>query len=276
MQNGHWPRPDGGGINDLLAYLKASHEIDSLQRAQVTDKWTAKAFIAQHLGHDWAVPTLGILHTAQEVERYTYPQRCVIKPTHLSGQIIYRQQGEPLDLDGIRRWFSMSHYYRSRERNYRRLTPRVMVEPWLDLEAQREYKFYCVNGEPRVLTVVQDLSNQPSTCLAYTVQGTALGYLLTSPGGIGRRVLGKPVTLPQLPLMVQIAKKLAAGSSFLRVDLYHSQNRVWVGELTSVPMNGAIWVSPRRHQNAFDRLMLGPGGFNLADFPALAPQGQTL
>lgn len=272
MQNGHWPRGQGGGINDLLAYLKASREIDSDPRRQLTDKAMAKAFIEQRLGAGWAVPTLGILQTSQEVQNYAFPQRCVIKPTHLSGQIIYRQQGESLDLNVIRRWFSLSHYYRSRERNYRRLTPRVIVEPWLDFEEQREYKFYCVNGEPQVLTLIQDFTDQRPTCRAFDMQGQPQEFLLSGPGGWGKRVLSEVIELPHLELMAQISRKLAAGSSFLRVDLYHSQKRVWVGELSSVPMNGAIWVGPRTHQQAFDWLMLGPGGFNLADFPILAHQ----
>jgi hypothetical protein len=271
MQNGHWPRPDGGGANDLLAYLKASHEIDSLQRAQITDKWTAKAFIEQRLGAGWAVPTLGILQSSREVQNYAFPQRCVIKPTHLSGQIIYRRKGESLELEVIRRWFRMSHYLRSRERNYRQLTPRVIVEPWLDLEEQREYKIYCVNGEPRVLTLIQDLTDRRPTCRAFDMQGQPQDFLLSGPGGWGKRELAQIIPIPQLEVMAQICRKLAAGTSFLRVDLYQSQGQVWVGELSSVPMNGAIWVSPRTHQNSFDQMMFGLGGFNLADFPELAP-----
>jgi hypothetical protein len=41
----------------------------------------------------------------------------VIKPTHLSGTVILRRDGEALDFDEIESWFDKNYYRSSREAN---------------------------------------------------------------------------------------------------------------------------------------------------------------
>ena len=52
----------------------------------------------------------------------------MIKPTHLSGHLIIKKEEDGVDLEKIKKWFSMNYYDRSREANYKTLVPKVIVE----------------------------------------------------------------------------------------------------------------------------------------------------
>lgn len=265
LYNGHWPRTHGGNLNDLLAQMKLSPLVDSPQWKQLTDKETVKDHVASVLGHTWAVPTLAVLRTRRDIDSYVFPPRCVIKPTHASGEIIFRADGEPIDYPRLYRWLRLNHYRRTRERNYRGLPGKIIVEPWIALEGGLEYKIHCLRGVPRVLAVMERM---PGGNLV-----THARYDLDS---------GKPEPLyPQIsghtnpppppaawPRLVEAARVLSARLPYARIDLYQSEDATYLGEITLINSNAIIaFVS---QEALYSKLHLfGSQGFNLADFPEL-------
>lgn len=257
--NGHWPRLERASFNDFLAYFKSSPEIDRPIRGVMSDKFAVKQVIAHRLGAQFCVPTLALLYTPAQIDQFVFPQRCVIKPTHLSGQIIYREAGETIDLQRVMRWLRMNHYSRNRERNYRDVRPGVIVEPWLDVRA--EYKIFCWRGSPRVIGIIQDFER---CCL--DADGCDLGFMLR---GDSQSVM-VPLPLPPCwPQLLQAARAMSQGLLFARVDLYDTPAGSMVGEVTHVPRNGAFDVVPQQMQDRFDRTFFGVEQLDLRDIPEL-------
>ena len=268
--NGRWPRRSAGNIDDFLAFLKASTEMESQWRISLTDKYLLKAEVERLLGQEWAVPTLGVLSTAEQVMQHEFPRRCVVKPNHLSGAIIYRRDGEPVDRARIARWLKASHYRRTRERNYRTLTPVVLIEPWLESPGQQISRVYCLRGRPRAISMSMNYPDGLRYQGIFDPQGNYLNY-----GVFGCYESDRSIFGPRFPAwthlekILQAAHSLAQGLVFARVDLMHTSQGLVVNEVTSIPMGGATFTRPAHHEGDFARLLFGKGGFNLADFPEL-------
>jgi hypothetical protein len=262
--NGHWPRAVGGGINDFLAFLKGSPEIDHPFRRLSSDKYLLKQWLDEYLGPGWSVPTWGYLTSDREIEGFEFQSRCVIKPTHLSGEIIFRSNGEAINLDLIKAWLRQNHYRKTRERNYRGVRPGVLVEPWLKLDQGGEPKVYALRGEPKVLVL-----HPQGHRLCVDIRGQSMGFGMA---GWGRKMgLAQPEELPRLQQILEATRRISAELLFCRVDFLDTPAGLMVGEVTHLPMNGLAIFFPEEGEEKFARHFFGPAGFCLADFPEVRP-----
>jgi hypothetical protein len=55
--------------------------------------------------------------------------------------------------------------------------------------------------------------------------------------------------------MIRIAEELAKGHSFVRVDLYQIQDRIFFGELTFYPAAGLSIFTPSSYDQYFGELL---------------------
>jgi hypothetical protein len=81
------------GYNDRFYRLKVTDEILNPLRVFVSDKEFVKLFIRGALGEDRSATTYAVLKTPEEIEAYDFPPDCVIKPTHASQRVMFRQHG---------------------------------------------------------------------------------------------------------------------------------------------------------------------------------------
>ncbi|MBL6431749.1 MAG: hypothetical protein HPM95_13705 [Alphaproteobacteria bacterium] len=161
-------------LNDAIFAVKTSDEALDPLRVMTTDKEHAKSFLRTRVDACRILPTLAVLKTAEEVRSFAFPERCVIKPTHMSGQVIRRHNGEPLDLDRILQWLKMNYYRVWREANYRDLEPKIIVEPFaFDQSKPQEAKFFCYKGKVKIIKWTHDWHSDPHRML-YDRQWTAL------------------------------------------------------------------------------------------------------
>ena len=109
------------------------------------------------VGEQYNIPTLTILRSMDDVRTYPFSAACCIKPTHESGHVMLRKNGEAIDFKTIERWFELNHYRRGREANYKTLQPKVIVEPLIfGTPGPNEYKFFCYNGLPKLIKVIHN------------------------------------------------------------------------------------------------------------------------
>jgi hypothetical protein len=212
--------------NDVLHKIKTSNEILDPLRVFVSDKELVKTFIKSVVGDEFNVPTLKILKSMEEVNAYTFPENCFIKPTHSSTKFIHRKNDDSLDLKEIESWFSHNYYELSREVNYRYLKPKVIVEPSLSLNPN-DYKIFCFNGKPRLIWVDYNRATNHQRNF-FDLDWNEIPISLKYPRG---------QTLPPKPknlaLMIDLAAKLSRDFSLIRVDFYVIDDAIFVGELTN-------------------------------------------
>lgn len=272
--NGYLPRTTGGDLTDFLAFLKGSPEIETPLRRQLSDKATLKSIVAQRLGEVYCVPTYAVLRSEEEVDAFDFPDQCVIKPTHSSGQIIIRKAGEPVDRDRIKSWLRFSFYRAGRERNYYGLPPRIMVEEWLGPSGTLEFKIHCYRGKPveaLMFRSVRGADGQPTGIFYLDPQARIVEVLGTAAGSeAGKQALFNSLFpgLATYGQLLEVARKMSDGLLFARIDLYLTGGGIKVGEVTTSNNNGLFYVSAAAEQQRGLRYY-GPSGFCLEGFPEL-------
>lgn len=258
--HGRWPKRSGGTINDALFRLKTSADITNPLRVYVSDKEHVKDYVRARLGDEFNVATIACLKSWASVKRFDFPSRCVIKPTHLSGAVVMRKRGEALDLLALKKWFKANFYDHTRERNYRTLVPKIIVEPFVfDSEMPTHHKIYCYRGEPRmILTRVRAAAEGLRTFFDDRWNPQPIHYVDDKTDAVQQQP-------PNGDLLLHVARVLSnefafsKRSSLIRVDLYSDGNQVKVGELTNCPCGAGIMYDSPESELRATRLLFGDG-----------------
>ncbi len=255
---GRWPRlRNPETISEWLLATMLSEEGRSELRRRVTDKELLKVYLEEKLGPGYSAKTIGVLHSKREAEKFEFPRECVIKATHDSGSAIIRRDGEPLDVGAIQGWFDRDYYAEHRERNYKDLVPKVLVEELLsdadDTKGElTDYKLYCFEGWPSFALVIWGRrTSAQSVFLSRNGKRLAINHKYPSPA----HEVEKPKRFDE---MFEIARVLSEDFSFVRVDMYQVQGRLVVGELTNWPSNGIIRFEPEETMELLGRLWKEP------------------
>lgn len=116
-------------FNDYLFNIKNTEEILDPLRQFVSDKYLVKEYVRSKLNEKYNVPTTAIFDNYEDLIKFDFPESCCIKPTQASQTVILRKNNESIDLTQTKKWFDLDYYKVSRERNYKYLKPKVIVEP---------------------------------------------------------------------------------------------------------------------------------------------------
>lgn len=228
------PRKDARRINDWLYRMKVNGTLLDPLRQFISDKELVKIYIAGTVGDEYNIETFDILRQSSEIDTYN-PSRfpCVVKPTHLSGPVKVCLTAEDFPNPGLlKSWVARSHYQRTREQNYKRLHPKIIVEEFLSSDGTSspdDYKIYCFYGIPKFIHVDADRFGN-HTRNFYDTEWHHLEMEWAYPS----RTIADP--RPEaLSEMLSIASVLSTPFDFIRIDLYVVGKQVWVGELTNCP-----------------------------------------
>jgi TupA-like ATPgrasp len=239
-------------LNDVLFRMLSSEEITQPLRILISDKELSKEYVASKVGSVFNVPTIAVLRSFNECRTFLFPDRCVIKPTHASGQIIRRMHGEPIDYEKIKNWFRINHYHKARERNYKDLMPKVIVEPFVfENDSPIDYKMFCWQGQPRLIQLHLDRFGNHEIA-SFTPDWQRLSFSIYHPKS--EKNIDEPKSLP---LMLDLASKLSSDFTFVRVDLYSDGKKIFVGELTNCPDAANNIFIPRSAETEASAIIFG-------------------
>ncbi|MEO0341864.1 MAG: ATP-grasp fold amidoligase family protein [Pseudomonadota bacterium] len=248
---GRLPKARGGTFPDFLFQMKLNRTLEEPLRRQVSDKEHVKSFISDKLGDAFNVPTLAILRSEEEIDCYEFPNRCCIKPSHASGQVILRKNGEAIDRDRLKNWLLLNYYDKGRERNYKDLARKILVEPLIfDSVENEDLKFFCFNGRAKMIQIDHGRFSDHRR-LYLTPDWQVLPFSILKP-----QLEWVPERPSNLDKLLNVAQTLARAFSFIRVDLYTDGETVYVGELTNMPEAGFTKFIPRSAEALATKLIL--------------------
>ena len=258
-------------FNDKIQYLKL-YDRKPLYTT-LSDKVSAKDFAAGILGPEAIIPTLGVYDRVGDIPWESLPSSFVLKCTHDSGGLVICRDKAALTNDAaldrsaasdlsaaldrpaafdrdaacakLRACLKRRFFYQSREWCYKDIKPRILCEPLMGDERQKDslidYKFFCFNGEPRFLYVASDRQN-PDEETKFDFFDTEWNHL---PVRNGHPNSSRPIPRPEhLEEMLDIARCLSRGIPHVRVDLYNISGRIYFGELTFFHMSGLMPFDP--------------------------------
>lgn len=226
-------------FNEKLQWIKLYDRRDIY--TQMVDKYTAKQYVSTHIGDEYVIPTYKVWDTIEEINFDELPNQFVMKCTHDSGSIVICRDKQALDknsaIEKMRKGIATDSFYYGREWPYKNVKPRIIVEKLLiDTEYNdlRDYKFFCFNGKVKCFKV--DFGRYVEHRANYYDPDFNL-----LPFGENECLPNPEVSIdrPQnFDVMIELAEKLANGTSFLRVDFYNVGGQIYFGEMTFFPASG--------------------------------------
>ena len=246
---------DSMTFSDKINYVQLRDERPDFEL--YNDKLHMRSLVEERLGPDVLPRLLRVGERPSDIADLVGP--FALKANHGSGWIVLVPEEralteEELQLAGA--WLRTNYGRTRREFGYEHARPLLLVEELLSDPPPLDYKFFCFGGEPEAVLVCFDrMSGLRRTFVDLDWQ--VLGGMVDPP----------PPGIPPVPAhlgeMVDIARTLAAGTGFLRVDLYDLEDRVVVGELTPYPLAGHQRFNPQSLDADLGRLWtVRPDGSN--------------
>ncbi len=239
-------------FSEKLQWLKL-HDRNPAYTALV-DKAAVKPVIADKIGQQYLIPTLGVWDTAEEIDFGALPDRFVLKCTHDSHGVILCRSKAQLDIAATRAKLQAalgrSYYLAFREWPYKDVKPRVIAEPFITDDGQdlTDYKVHCFNGEPRLVLVCGSRYSGPG--LREDFFDEAWHHLPVKRPKVPNAET-EPPRPPQLEEMLRLARVLSEGIPFVRVDFYTTGGQVLFGEMTFYPASGFTRFEPDSWDDTF-------------------------
>ena len=220
-----------------LQWLKVNYNKTPLH-TQLVDKYGVRSYITQNIGEQYLFPLLGVWASANNIDLDLLPDKFVLKTTHDSGGVWICQDKQAFSL----KWESYkkeingrlrrNYFTIGREYPYRDVPPRVIAEAFMRDESGndlRDYKFFCFNGEPRILFYASErfIGRVPKFDF-YDIHRNHLPFYAK-----GHPYSGNTLDdVQNYDKMVEVARKLSKGFPHVRIDLYNINGRIYFGEFT--------------------------------------------
>ena len=234
-------------FNEKLQWLKLHDR--KPEYTTMVDKNAAKAYVANIIGEEYIVPTLGVWDNPEEIVWDKLPRQFVLKTTHGGGSkgVIICRDKEKLDkakaISDLRAAMKRNLYKNYREWPYKNVKPRVIAEEYLSGEGEengiKDYKFLCFNGIPLYCVVMSDRWSDFSNDF-FDMDWNRLPVSVK-----GIPCAQTPPSKPhRFEIMRQLATKLSSGHPHLRVDFYEVNAKVYFSELTFYSSSGFGQFTP--------------------------------
>lgn len=225
-------------FNEKLQWLKLYDR--NPEYTKMVDKYEAKKYVANIIGEEYIIPTLGVYDKFEDINFATLPNQFVIKCTHDSGGLIICKDKTKLNIKEARKKINKSlkrnYFYTGREWPYKNVKPRIIAEQYMVDESGTElkdYKIFNFNGIPQFIQVDFNRFKGHQRKL-YSTDWKELDFNLVY--SINKNVkISKPEKLKEI---LKLAKKLSINHSFIRTDFYVINDKIYFGELTFFPEAG--------------------------------------
>ncbi len=239
-----WKNPKT--FNQKIQWLKVYNKKE--EYTQMVDKAEAKKYVAERIGEEYIVPTLGVYNKFDDINFEEMPQRFVIKCTHDSGGLVIVRDKASFDKvkakKKIEKALKVNPYTVDREWPYKNVKPRIIVEQYLEdskTSELRDYKFFCFNGEVKALFIASDRYKEGEET-KFDFFDAEYNHLPFTNGHPNASVV--PEKPQQFELMKELAKELSKGIPHVRVDFYEVDGKVYFGELTFSHWSGMTSFDP--------------------------------
>lgn len=229
----------------------------------LVDKIEVKQWVAERIGEEYIIPTLGVWDDPDEIDFDKMPNQFVLKCNHDSGGLSICKDKSSFDIAAAKEKLAKSlkrnYYLSGREWPYKNVKRRILAEAFLEdtaVKDLRDYKFFCFNGKPEFMYVASDRFKKDETLKYdfYDMQYTRLD-ITESNHDMSEHGIPKPVSFEE---MKQLAEVLSKGLPEVRVDFYDVGGKIYFGEMTLFHDCGFLSFHPDKWNFVFGDLIQLP------------------
>ena len=267
-------------FDEKLWWLKF-HYHNPLQ-VQCADKWRVREYVRDCGLESILIENYGCYENVDEIDLSQIPaEEFFLKCNHLSGgNMICRK--DSFDRIKVRRqfghWLKENAYYYGLEWPYKDMKPCILAEKVLhtdDPNGLLDYKFFCFEGEPKLLSLDIGVCNKDgSHAEEYYRNFYDMDFHPLEIKETREHYDFERIQKPQnFEIMVEYARRLSHPFPHCRVDLYNISGRIYFGEITFYHGSGnndfqpheaglklGSWINIERHKNVYiERSTIIPG-----------------
>lgn len=231
-------------LSEKISWIKLNCNLESL--APFVDKYDVRDFVKKRVGEKYLVPIIGIYDRFDQIDFHNLPKSFAMKATHGSNWNILVKDKDKIDWNAARtqmnKWLKLNYYNINLEAVYKNIKGRIIIEELLHDSSGdlKDFKFYCCNGVPSGAHVdFHRYGNHQYR--VYDAQWNE--FIKENCKEKLPPIIPKPFKFEEL---LDVCRKLSNGFSFVRVDLYYTDARIFFGELTFTPGNGLAAFDPVR------------------------------
>lgn len=234
--------------------------------SRMVDKYAVKDYVANIIGEEYVIPTLGVWNHYDEIDFDSLPNRFVLKTTQAGGGmgVVVCKDKTKLDhkeaKEKLEYALKFDNYAVQREWPYKNVPPRIIAEEFIDpapdTQELSDYKWYCFNGEPKYCQVIQD-RHTTETIDFFDTEWNHQEFVGLNP------LAGPAAVAPSKPSNLEtqllIARKLSKDKPFCRIDLYEVNDNTYFGEITLFPAAGFGRFAPSQYNEILGSMIKLPG-----------------
>lgn len=224
-------------------------------------KFSVREYVRLKVGDDVLIPLLFVSDRINVKDVNQFDKDVVLKASHNSGPVYIIDKNSSVNIEHVvhdlNKQLTIDYGIKSREKWYSAITPLIIAEEKLttqDGEIPEDYKFHVFNqgnGEFEIFIQI-DFSRHDNH--SRTIYDKNLNIIDTSICYPNYNIEhSKP---KNFDYMIEVAKKLASDFSYVRVDLYNVNGKVYFGELTFAHGGGFEKFSNYEYDLLFGNLWL--------------------
>lgn len=235
-------------FNEKLQWLKLYNRNPAY--TVMVDKYKVRDYIKETIGEGYLIPLLGVWDKAEDIDFDKLPNQFVLKCNHNSGLGMYickdksklTQKEIKVIRKNLTKGLQQDYYLTGREWPYKNVPRKIIAEKYMEDETGqlRDYKFYCFNGEPKIIMINSDREIGKTKADYFDMDFNWLdlkwGY---------EHALVKPSKPINFEKMKELAVVLSKNIPELRVDFYDVNNKIYFGELTFFDGSGFDKIEPK-------------------------------
>lgn len=232
-------------FNEKLQWLKLYNRDEKL--INLVDKYKVKQYIVEKIGAKYVIPTIGVYNSFNDINFDKLPNQFVLKCTHDSGGIVICNDKSNFNIKNakikINKCLKRNYYYLGREWPYKNVTPRIIVEKYMEDKENKDlidYKFMCFNGKVECIFTCSERYNK------YGLKVTFFNRNWEQlPFERHYKSSNKEIKKPNnLNKMIELSEILSKNFPFVRIDFYEINNNIYFGEFTFFPGSGYEEFNP--------------------------------
>lgn len=244
-------------FNEKLQWLKL-HDRNP-EYTKMVDKYEAKEYVANIIGKEYIIPTLGVWDKFDDIDFDALPNEFVLKPTHTSGNVFICKDKSRIDYKKLKKqvnkWLKRDYYKIHREWPYKNVKPRIIAEEYMEDQTGElvDYKVYAFNGKCDYVMTCVDRAKGETKFLYYD-----RNWNLKKEFSFDGLKYGQTINVPRpknLDKMFELAEILSKDIPFVRVDFYEANGNLYFGELTFFPSAGFDNTRTKECQKYLDEML---------------------
>ncbi len=244
-------------FNEKLNWIKF-YGINPLMSISA-DKYKVREYLKKEGFGEYLIPIYGVFNKTTELDWDLLPQSFVLKTNHNSGGVWIIKNKKNINKTRLKNEIkkSLNEVYgiENGEYHYKEIKPKIIAEAFLGNSNKiiPDYKFSCFNGKCYEMFITINREQGNPEYYFFNRDWIRIKYIYSNRSEPKSLNLSKP---KKLSSMFDLAEKLSSPFDYVRVDLYHENNKIYFGELTFFPECGYNSITYKADQVFGKRLKI--------------------